>query len=659
MAFVDENGVVSLASDLRTFADATYPANAAIASVYDSTATYDIGDYCLYSGLLYKCNTAIEEGGEVWDSTHWTQVVLVNEKISKSGDTMTGTLRMANNNRIVMQENDYAIGETISSDTNYNEFAFRDKNNSNYAMFSGRFNTDGTIGLRLSSTRNVSGSTKQNVLGLYVDSSGNPIVVVSGGAAPAWRTALNAVNKAGDTMTGNLTLENAAPGVYAKATDVTDGVAPSESTNQIGFRIIDKNGTGIALFTDRETTAGLQGAWMTGIRNGIYNGLYLLVNSSGERVVQVSESAAWRDALNVVNKAGDTMTGPLIIQQEDSLYLTLKNTDIDISASTATAAKVMTFRGLDKNGRYVGWCQAAYSTAGRSNISLGARKYINSANVDNTLTLAVLADGTKTVSFSDSSIWRSALGVVNKSGDTMTGILKLSSSTTIANNIPARLTFEVTQTDNNVTYSNGYIATYDTHQTTSSGLNMVIQSGGNVIIGGGESPNSAYTNVYKDTSTEKLILTADNIIEIYTNAGTWANAVKTTIDTSGNFSGKAANVTGTVAIANGGTGSTAVSSVTTLSSIATAASGVTISVDEYHQWGKLASVRLELTKTAAISSNTLVATMVSGKRPVMDASAWMPEKTGAAWILKGGGIYVTGDFAANKNIVITSLFMLP
>lgn len=45
---------------------------------YDSSATYAIGDLCIYNNTLYKCNTAISTP-EAWDSTHWTQSSLANE----------------------------------------------------------------------------------------------------------------------------------------------------------------------------------------------------------------------------------------------------------------------------------------------------------------------------------------------------------------------------------------------------------------------------------------------------------------------------------------------------------------------------------------------------------------------------------------------------
>ena len=46
-----------------------------IAPEYDNTATYDVGDYATYNGVLYVCNTAITVA-ENFDSTKWTQTTI-------------------------------------------------------------------------------------------------------------------------------------------------------------------------------------------------------------------------------------------------------------------------------------------------------------------------------------------------------------------------------------------------------------------------------------------------------------------------------------------------------------------------------------------------------------------------------------------------------
>lgn len=42
-----------------------------LAERYDATATYVVGDYCIYGGQLYKCTTAISTA-ETWTAAHWT-----------------------------------------------------------------------------------------------------------------------------------------------------------------------------------------------------------------------------------------------------------------------------------------------------------------------------------------------------------------------------------------------------------------------------------------------------------------------------------------------------------------------------------------------------------------------------------------------------------
>lgn len=76
---LDEEGVIILSSNIKTLADSTYPANAVIASGYNSSISYAVGDYCLVNGLLYKCNTAISVGGETWTPAHWTQINIASE----------------------------------------------------------------------------------------------------------------------------------------------------------------------------------------------------------------------------------------------------------------------------------------------------------------------------------------------------------------------------------------------------------------------------------------------------------------------------------------------------------------------------------------------------------------------------------------------------
>ena len=50
----------------------SYKANkTVIADVYNASATYSWGDYCIYGDVLYKCNGAISTP-EAWTPGHWT-----------------------------------------------------------------------------------------------------------------------------------------------------------------------------------------------------------------------------------------------------------------------------------------------------------------------------------------------------------------------------------------------------------------------------------------------------------------------------------------------------------------------------------------------------------------------------------------------------------
>lgn len=55
---------------------------------YDDTATYAVGDLCIYNNTLYKCTTAITTA-EAWNASHWTATSIadeINEVNSSVGD---------------------------------------------------------------------------------------------------------------------------------------------------------------------------------------------------------------------------------------------------------------------------------------------------------------------------------------------------------------------------------------------------------------------------------------------------------------------------------------------------------------------------------------------------------------------------------------------
>ena len=60
-----------------------------IASEYDGTITYAVGDIVLYNGGLYECTTAIQSGEE-WAAGHWNAVTIVDELDDKYEKPSTG-----------------------------------------------------------------------------------------------------------------------------------------------------------------------------------------------------------------------------------------------------------------------------------------------------------------------------------------------------------------------------------------------------------------------------------------------------------------------------------------------------------------------------------------------------------------------------------------
>lgn len=58
--------------------------NQNLAEAYDDTATYAVGDYVIYDGLLYKCDTAVATA-ETFDPTKWTHVLVTDEMSSGGG----------------------------------------------------------------------------------------------------------------------------------------------------------------------------------------------------------------------------------------------------------------------------------------------------------------------------------------------------------------------------------------------------------------------------------------------------------------------------------------------------------------------------------------------------------------------------------------------
>jgi uncharacterized repeat protein (TIGR02543 family) len=288
-------------------------------------------------------------------------------------------------------------------------------------------------------------------------------------------------------------------------------------------------------------------------------------------------------------------------------------------------------------------------------------------NVNNYLDVRVTDDGQKTYSVGSPANFRSAIDAVNKAGDTMTGSLSIQSSNIDRNGenpssvingnhylyltdkdgelvglIRARrgtdgmqqVYFQVTNENTAGTATNGYFylgrsvagTTFLQLQgylrLTSSNINRDgddpdSQAAGNTRIVFSDADNETIGFIYPVRETDGrqrlLIQVANeksdgtavyNSISLYiskTGAATYA------VTSPANFR----SAIGVKGVDDDPT------SVTTISSIITAASGITITAATYSERNGVATLKLNFTRTATSTGSFNIGTVVSGKRPSM------------------------------------------
>lgn len=127
--------------------------------------------------------------------------------VLKAGDTMTDNLTISKTSSptLVLKNTTMDTKAASISAAQYNSLYFEDKNNYINAFVQGFQATDGHTEVHLAARRRntANDNNVQNLLKLLIAADGTQTVSVSSPAA--WRSAIAAVNKAGDTMTGHLT----------------------------------------------------------------------------------------------------------------------------------------------------------------------------------------------------------------------------------------------------------------------------------------------------------------------------------------------------------------------------------------------------------------------------------------------------------------------
>lgn len=148
-----------------------------ISDAYDDTATYAVNDLCIYNNVLYRCTTAVT-AAEAFDPSKWTATTLADEKVSKTGDTMSGALivqRPSGTTEFVLQCTD--DDKTVNTSTiNASSLSFRDKNNLAYFNIRSRHNSAGYYGMWIYA---LNSSNETNSLQILIKEDGSKSVIIS------------------------------------------------------------------------------------------------------------------------------------------------------------------------------------------------------------------------------------------------------------------------------------------------------------------------------------------------------------------------------------------------------------------------------------------------------------------------------------------------
>lgn len=339
--------------------------------------------------------------------------------VNANGDTMTGQLVMDGTNVAVKTDFTIGAGTSLSANDYYHALDIFDSQGTEVGAVYGQLLTNDTLGVQLEVARTVSDTRYINNLRLFISPSGGKSVTVSDPAA--WRTAIGAVNIAGDTMTGTLYLNSASVAsiggnLVAKSTNITYGTTSTTTVGNSYIWLRDNSDKGLGYLRSVIWANNIYGVQLAARNNAstvVENILGLRVDSSGTRSVQVSDSAPWRSAIGAVNKAGDTMTGNLTIARNGEAIYYAKHTGLSSQMGTTTPSETTAFGGyrIRDSADY----DMTYIRSYRSPANLVytewklQRKNSSGTAVANNLQLRINSDDTVSVYVNAPAAWRNAL----------------------------------------------------------------------------------------------------------------------------------------------------------------------------------------------------------------------------------------------------------
>ena len=184
--------------------------------------------------------------------------------------------------------------------------------------------------------------------------------------------------------------------------------------------MLDENSLPISRLLMRQYASGIRYAAIEAHgydsnNEDVWNGIGVRVSSLGERSYIVSYPPAFRDAINTINKSGDTMDGPLVISGANLHNFGLQDTYMNaayngVPSSGANVTRYL--RTMDSSGKDIARIGFRQYASGIRSAMIEAHGY-NSSNEDvwNTLSVSVNKAGVRSYSMSDPDAFCTALGL--------------------------------------------------------------------------------------------------------------------------------------------------------------------------------------------------------------------------------------------------------